>query len=302
MVAFPIRPAAKVPMDSECEKPVCPLCAASAARCYSAGDQRMYRCEKCRVAFVHPLPTDEFLKHFYAQFHRTLEEGGGYEIAEARMRLDFEAKLNLLRRLLPAGKSRVLDVGCGKGHFLQVCSAAGIDAEGIDLSSTAAEAANAAGLRARCSRVEDLETSVYKYDAVTFWATIEHVPNPISTLRGIRGLLKPGGLLLLDTGIGDDWLDRLLPGMTQWYDPPQHLYVFSVRSMQIALERSGFNVIDIDRCFERSLQRKAIRALRGFSAALGLRAVASIAQLRPGPFEFTRYPLGNLMSVAARAV
>jgi len=39
-------------------------------------------------------------------------------------------------------------------------------------------------------------------------ATIEHLPDPIGMLRNIRDVLKPGGRIFVDTGIGADWLDR----------------------------------------------------------------------------------------------
>lgn len=113
-------------------------------------------------------------------------------------------------------------------------------------------------------------------------------------------MLKPGGQLLLDTGIGDDWLDRLLPGRVQWYDPPQHLFVFSAGGLIKSLQNAGFEVERFDCCFERSQVRKAVRMARGALTATALRLAAAAGWLQQGKFSFTRFPLGNLMSAVAR--
>jgi len=196
--------------------------------------------------------------------------------------------------------ARVLDVGCGKGLFVEECVRAGLQAEGIDLSGEAVRAGVGRGVRLYQRTVEEFKEGEGRYDAVTFWATVEHLPRPLSTLSAMFALLKPGGRLFLDTGIGDDWLDRLLPGVTQWYDPPQHLFVFSEDGMRRLLSDAGFIDIRIDRCFERTQLRKVVRIVRGAVVASALRLVSDLGRLRTGRFEFRRYPLGNLMSVRAR--
>lgn len=263
----------------------------------------MFRCGGCALAFVFPTPSDEYLARFYSTFHATLDAGGGYELNEDRMNADFPAKIAMMRAHLGAGRVRILDVGCGKGFFVKACIDSGIDAQGIDLSDTAvAHAVETLRVPATCGRLEDKAASLGSFDAVTFWATVEHVPDPVRTMRGIASVLRPGGLLFLDTGIGHDWLDRTLPGLNQWYDPPQHLFVFSAKAMHLALERAGFSAVRVDKNFERNTARRVARTIRGAVAASALRCAAEIGRCvgRGDAFHFTRFPLGNLMSVVAR--
>ncbi len=283
--------------------PPCPICESDSSPEFYAGEHRMFRCGSCFLAFVYPVPTDKFLSDFYSRFHMELSEGGGYELVEDRMNADFSAKIAKVRSALPNENARILDVGCGKGFFVKACLDRGLRADGIDLSDTAIEFAKTElGINAICGRVEDISESIAPYDAVTFWATIEHLRDPLKTLSAVRKVLKPGGLLFLDTGIGNDWLDRLLPGFVQWYDPPQHLFVFSESSISIALSKTGFKVENLDTCFERSKVRRLARILRGFICAAGLRIVAELTGTKENrPFRFTRFPLGNLMSIVARA-
>lgn len=61
--------------------------------------------------------------------------------------------------------------------------------------------------------------------------------------------LKKDGIIILDTGLGDDKFEKLLAGHSQWYDALQHLFVYSEKGLKMLLEQSGFKVIRIDRDF-----------------------------------------------------
>ncbi len=280
--------------------PVCLVCAGHSTPVFRAAEFRMFRCAKCRSAFVWPQPSADELRRFYARFH---EGHGGYYDAdvERRVRADFAAKSALVRSHVAGPTPRVLDVGCGKGFFVKDCRDRGIQAEGIDLSASAVRfASEVLGVPATCGRLEDQAATLGRFDAITLWATIEHLPDPLATLRTIHHMLVPGGYLFLDTGVGDDWLDRLLPGVNQWYDPPQHLFVFSIAGMRRCLEVAGFEVVRVDSCFERTQWRRVARMARAFGLAAGLRMLATLGRMRIGPEPSTRFPLGNLMNVIAR--
>lgn len=280
--------------------PACPICSASATLVYVAAEHRFYRCTQCRTAFVSPVPSDQELALFYDRFHRSTADGGNYDEVEDRMQADFPAKVERVRLALRDPSFRVLDVGCGKGYFVKACVDQGIKAQGIDLSETGiAFARNGLGVEAQCGSLAELKASLGHFDVVTFWATIEHLPDPIQMLRDISDVLTPGGQLLLDTGIGDDWLDRLLPGRVQWYDPPQHLFVFSAAGIQRALEQAGFSVQRIDRNFERTVLRRGLKTLRNGLTAASLRAVSEVGRIVHKDATFVRFPMGNLMSISA---
>lgn len=282
-------------------QPNCPICGASSSPAFTAGEHRMYRCTTCRAAFVWPVPSAEALARFYSQYHLADCEGGSYDQIESRMQADFPTKVAMVRRFVSQPGARVLDLGCGKGHFVRACMDAGLDAEGVDLSDTAVRhAVEQLKVRATCGQFAEIRPSLGRFDAITFWATIEHLPDPIGMLREIHQALEPGGYLFLDTGIGDDRLDRMLPGCVQWYDPPQHLFVFSEQGMRQALSRAGFEIVELDCNFERNGMRRLAKTIRNYSSAALLRLAGAAGRLHQGPFSFTRFPIGNLMSAVAR--
>jgi len=283
---------------SESPAIACPLCQCASSPAFFAGGYKMYRCTACRAAFVHPMPDDLTLKRFYDDFHKSTGAGGWYDEIEDRMRDDFPAKVALIQK--EGAAARLLDVGCGKGFFVKACADRGIDAVGVDLSETGVNyAKETLKVQAITGSLHDLKPTLGLFDVVTFWATIEHLSDPIRMLRDIYDVLKPGGRLFCDTGIGDDWLDRLLPGVAQWYDPPQHLFVFSRGGMIKAMEAAGFSVRQIVPGFDRTPLRRWVRKVRGAVLAGGLRFSAALGRMRSGTFTFTRYPLGNLMMVEA---
>ncbi len=279
----------------------CPICQSASDPCYAAGHFHLYRCVQCRTAYVDPLPTPEFLNEYYSNYHLTADAGGVYDDVESRMQADFPAKLQLVRQHSGGKPVRLLDVGCGKGFFVKAAKDAGMDAEGCDLSDSGVKfAVEKLGVKARAGHIGSLKGELGTFDVATFWATIEHLPDPIGLMKDVFDVLKPGGLFLLDTGIGDDWLDRLVPGNVQWYDPPQHLFVFSGDGLAKAVEKAGFRVLAHDRCFERSASRKLVRNLRNGVTAGVMRFGAELGRLKKHGFGFTRFPMGNLQSIVAQ--
>lgn len=282
--------------------PKCVICDGASRPHWMLGSHRLYRCDGCGNSFCYPVPTDEELAHYYRTYHLSASEGGLYDVVDARMQADFPAKLAMIRKLGPVG--RLLDVGCGKGYFVDYCSRQGIQAQGIDLSASAIEYAKANHQgEYYCGKLEQASELGFEdpdqlFDTMTMWATIEHVSDPASLLRAAMSRLNVGGMLHLDTGIGNDWMDRWLPGNVQWYDPPQHLFVFSEQGMRRLCEDVGFKIVRYTGCFERTAARWWMRVVRNGVATLLFAMVARALGLTKSMKQTTRFPMGNLQSIS----
>jgi SAM-dependent methyltransferase len=92
----------------------------------------------------------------------------------------------------------------------------------------------------RCAGVEDLVDEPGGYDVITLSHVIEHVHDPSALLRAIYRMLRPGGLLWLETpnldSLGHARFGRNWRGL----EPPRHLLLFSVDSLKFALAQAGF--------------------------------------------------------------
>lgn len=271
------------------------------------GTYTYYKCASCGTSQVLPQPSETELTAYYHQFHLSAEAGGVYAEFEDRVQADFADKCKYVEKHTTDDRKplKLLDVGCGKGFFVKQALSQGLEAEGIDVSASAIDyARKQLRIRARQGCVETFQHSNKEnvFDVITFWATIEHIPNPLASLKAIHKLLKPGGHLFLDTGLGDLFWERFLAGHSQWYDAPQHLFVYSQKGLTILLKKAGFAIKEVDTNWERNRLRKYIKSLRHSWLCLSS-FVAARAVLGAGGFskvkEEAKWPIGRLVSIVA---
>ena len=182
----------------------------------------------------------------------------------------FKNQVHLLAAHLRPKNARVLDIGCGGGLFLSLLKRKEAEVIGIELSDS----------RAHYARVKH-QLEIHKipiehgfwqsgyanhFDAVTLWDVIEHVNYPVQTVQAAARVLKPGGLLLIDTPCRDSFYHqvgaltyRLSGGryptfLNAMYS--SHLFghkqIFSTAEMRRLFESVGLEVIDLHKFHELS--------------------------------------------------
>lgn len=137
---------------------------------------------------------------------------------------------------------RLLDVGSGDGAFMARMREMGWDVAGVEPDpKAAANAKNKFGLNhIHAGFLEDAGFVDNSFDAVTMAHVIEHLPDPIKTIRECRRLLRPGGKLMITTpnakSLGERWFGKHWRG----WEPPRHLFLFTAESLQACVENAGF--------------------------------------------------------------
>jgi 2-polyprenyl-3-methyl-5-hydroxy-6-metoxy-1,4-benzoquinol methylase len=231
----------------------CPICESKQVSfLYSAPttrgiDQRPWsvsECERCGHQFMNPLPSWNELQFYYNSAYGAYDPMHGSqsdddsEIEEAKR----NGKLRHIR--IPTGL-RLLDIGCGAGRFLRLCKKLGATEQGIEPSEYAAKIAQQQGLRVFHgtveSYVEDADT-VSQFDIITANHVIEHVPEPVETLRAMRRLLAPDGFIWIAVPNAAYPICRALKGMWHSSDLPYHLMHFTPASIADAGRRAGLTV------------------------------------------------------------
>ncbi|MGG6461888.1 class I SAM-dependent methyltransferase [Solilutibacter silvestris] len=264
------------------------------------GQWDLWRCEACSSGYLDPRPTPSSVGRAYeayfthvAKDHRVVRRVGklrtllhdlinGYQNHRYGLALEHAGiagrwLLPLLPSLraaadaecrhlppLPASGGRLLDVGCGDGGFLALARQGGWSVEGIDFDEGGVAAARSRGLSVRLGGIDLFDNSDERFDVITISHVIEHVHDPLETLRCIYRLLKPGGMLWLETPninslgakrFGVDWFGL---------DPPRHLVLFNRDSLSQALREVGFRSI-----------RQAWRGMSVFDVYAASESVAS---------------------------
>jgi SAM-dependent methyltransferase len=162
-----------------------------------------------------------------------------------------------------APEREVLDAGCGEGFGTEMLAHVARRVLGIDYSAGAIAAAGAAyqapNLEFRHLDVYDLPGLTRRFDLITNFQVIEHLPDPARFLTAIRGGLAPGGVLMLTTP------NRL----TSVSENPYHLREYTADELE-ALLRPIFGRVDLYamvgnekvQAFDRERARQVQRLLR----------------------------------------
>src|ERR1051326_4746284 len=190
-------------------------------------DHSIIDCQACGFRHALPLPdatamAKEYRENYYATEKPNFLLHAGED--QDWFLLSQTDKLEMLERLLPPSRRRLLDVGCGPGFFLSTAIKRGWQAHGIEPSRQAAAHARELGA-AVTEGFFDAESAAKlgHFDSITLTNMLEHVPDPLAILTMARGMLEPGGAILV--GVPNDFSPMQLAaraeiGLTDRWGPP----------------------------------------------------------------------------------
>ena len=223
----------------------CNICGADEAALVAIqNDYRMVECRRCGLVYVDPRPTSEFLIQLYNSYHQRGDKDE--HTWETLMAPNFSEVSALLDDMFPR-KGRLLDIGCGYGHFIDIMQSKGWAASGVEPSERTSAYALSKGLDVNRTVIEETSFPDNSFDAITAFYVLEHLFDPLAALNKIRTMLKPGGVLVLrvphTTPIVK--LLRVIGLRNNLYDLPFHLYDFSPDTITRLLEKAGFGGIKV---------------------------------------------------------
>lgn len=134
----------------------------------------------------------------------------------------------------------VLDFGCGNGGFLELCRPTVRSIDGIELEQRAREDLLSQGKIVH----PDLESCLRqdkRYDLITLFHVLEHLPDPRSTITSLASLLKPRGEIVIEVPHARDALLSLYASeafsrFTYW---SCHLYLFDRHTLEMLMQQAG---------------------------------------------------------------
>jgi 2-polyprenyl-3-methyl-5-hydroxy-6-metoxy-1,4-benzoquinol methylase len=241
----------------------CPLCDSTDFELLSTHDRHLLGlhtagCRGCGLLQTNPRPTSASLDRFYARhyrhFYQGVEQPSDAYVAnhhkDVRLRYTVE---HLQRTLLSDGASSMLDYGCGEGSLFIALRQAGFEGRLIGIEPNL-EFGRFAALHGR-AEVHSQLGNVGVVDVLVINHVLEHIPEPISLLKTLKGHLTPHGCLYIDVpdaqayaSVGDLHI--------------AHLFHFTERTLARLVEAAGYEVQSCERHapphHPRSIRLKAV--------------------------------------------
>ena len=220
----------------------CPICCSSdhvAFRREVSGYRSLY-CSSCRLLFSDPMAGGDGSYYQGSRLYEDRSEGTLAGDPSGRATDDW--RYVTCFRLLPDRPGReLLDIGCGDGAFLAMARSRGFAVHGIDIDPRAVRLAREA------RRIDSVEVGSWealkampdsqKYDVISLFDVLEHLPSPSDTTRAVFERLRPGGSVCITV----PRLDRRPSLFDSEVDaPPHHLTLWTSVSLTRLLVTSGF--------------------------------------------------------------
>lgn len=197
---------------------------------------------------TNPRPVASALSDFFDAsypFYRRAHEAASPDPRELERRL--RPFIPRARRLTEFAGSpgRLLDVGCGDGHFMTAMKRQGWSVSGIERDASTCAHARGLGHDVVDCSFEEFPATPGGYDAITMWGVLQLSTDPVRTLSLASRLLRPGGVMAV--GVSNfASLDRsVLRGRWWGLGLPRHLCHFEPHTITRMMNDTGLNVLKV---------------------------------------------------------
>jgi SAM-dependent methyltransferase len=223
----------------------CPLCEHNERQViFNRCDINIVQCNQCGCGYVEKIPIDT--SDVYGDEDYLLANTGDYlkNVEYRKERFGVE-RLRLIAQCLDRSpsESRLLDVGCGTGWFLEVAREAGYEAFGQEwgkaLATNTSERLNIKIWNESLTEIDKRE----KFDVITLFDVLEHIPNPKGMLLSIKEHLTDKGIAMLFVPNLDSLGFWRLKEQACMVTPAEHLIYYTGPSLRRVFSEIGFEVL-----------------------------------------------------------
>ena len=227
-------------------------------------DLNVYECRECGLVQLAQMPEP----FFYDDYLMTTSHSAQMRIFQEDQASDFIQRFGL-------SGNRVIEVGCGDGNYLEYLQQAGANVARIEASSRFQVWARERGFEVFSGYVSG-ENAIPEapWDGFVTRQVLEHVPDPNGFLQGIRASLRSSAV-----GLGEvPSLEQSLDGYRFYDFFTDHVNYFSTITLRYALERNGFEVIEISRGMGGEYNVVTVRIAQAFEFTGLQRIVGTLAE------------------------
>lgn len=222
----------------------CPLCGGSRSQELARYDAFVWERCPCGLIYKSQESAEHDQEALYGEvyFERDAEGRSPYD---ARFRHRVRKSKHQLRDLMRhAGPGPLLDVGCSLGYTLQAARELGLEATGMDVSPFAAARGRELGFDVCLGSLEELPFTAASFRLAILKHVFEHTPEPRSTLRELRRVLRPDGAALLAVPNAEYSKAKRQGRESSFYRPErggtEHYVYYTPSTLTRLVEEEGF--------------------------------------------------------------
>ena len=212
---------------------------------FSKESFQLSMCKNCSLVFTNPRPSKEDVYKYYLSENYISHSDKKFDITSIFYRwvrnIALTSKLKLINSL-NANSKKILDFGCGTGHFLQKVHSNGWIAHGIEPNKTAIKNSPST---IRHLIFESLNNIEEKYNIISAWHVIEHIHELHETLKSLIKRLNDKGTLIIAVPNLSSFDSQYYGNHWAGLDAPRHLYHFSNTSFLNLINSLGLKLIQV---------------------------------------------------------
>ena len=233
----------------------CPLCGSRESKLERAVVDHMVSkekfslrsCRDCELLRTDPRPNEKEIGRYYdsPSYLSHTEQGVSFfsKLYNVLRAYNSMSKVRTLESVVQKKPniSKLLDVGCGIGVFLEHAKHRKWDVFGVELNEKARKVAEKRLKTSIFQKLDDVKTEL-KFDAISLWHVLEHLPEPNKVLEKLYGHAAPGAALIL--GLPNRQSHDAAHYKEFWaaYDVPIHFWHFTKRDIEGIAKNTGWLV------------------------------------------------------------
>jgi SAM-dependent methyltransferase len=215
------------------------------------------RCLKCRLVYLNNCPDENDYTAMYPPSYQKNEVITSIQTAPYKklpgLRFSYGFQFDLIKKQTPGGP-RILDYGCGTGHFIANAINSGFHCDGAEFNPEYVQLLRAGIPEAVFYTIDQMlgGNNTVEYDVIRMSNVLEHIVEPAIVLKQLKNNLKPGGIILIEGPVEENFclatafrkvyfrVIKILKPKKTISSPPYHIFFSNRKNQRQFFKQTGF--------------------------------------------------------------